>query len=264
MAVARRHGRCEGGEGRPATTVIGVNSEADQRNGERLSLVLRGSSATCRVQPWSFRPEVAQLVMYQQQQLPAVADLHRWSDRLRDLGYTSVRTTALATAAGLRVESAGFHSIQELVLLEHTRPTRARAAVTTRRLRDADHDDASAIDVAAFGSQWALETSAIAAVCAATPRHRGRAVGVPLAAYAISGRDAKQGFLQRLAVHPAHQRQGLGRALVVDSLQWLARWRVQRVLVNTPVDNDAALALYEGLGFQRLTEHLRLYERELA
>ena len=80
--------------------------EADQRNGERLSLVLRGSTATCRVQPWSFRPEVAQLVMYQQQQLPAVADLHRWSDRLRDLGYTSVRTTALATATNASNSSA--------------------------------------------------------------------------------------------------------------------------------------------------------------
>jgi len=242
-----------------------VNSEADQRNRARMPLVLRGTGSACRVQPWSFQPDIAQLVMYQQQRLPAVADLNRWADRLRELGYTSVRTTALATSAGLRVETAGFHTIQELILLEHRRPTRGYAAhVATRRLHVAQHDEASAVDKAAFGQQWALDAPALAAVCAATPRHRGRATGTPLAAYAISGRDAKQGFLQRLAVHPAQQRQGLGRALVLDSLQWLARWRVQRVLVNTPVDNDAALALYESVGFQRLSEHLRMYERALA
>lgn len=242
-----------------------MNSDADQRNRARMALVLRGTGSACRVQPWSFQPDVAQLVMYQQQRLPAVADLRRWSDRLRELGYTSVRTTALATSAGLRVETAGFHTIQELVLLEHPRPTRGPAnSVPTRRLSTAQHHEASAVDVAAFGQPWALEPSAVEAVCAATPRYRGRAAGTPMAAYAISGRDAKQGFLQRLAVHPAHQRQGLGRALVLDSLQWLARWRVQRVLVNTPVDNDAALALYESVGFRRLSEHLRMYELELA
>lgn len=242
-----------------------MNSEADQRNRERMPLVLRGTGSACRVQPWSFQPDVAQLVMYQQQRLPAVADLHRWADQLRELGYTSVRTTALATSAGLRVETAGFHTIQELILLEHPCPIRGRAtSVTTHRLPVAQHGEASVVDVASFGQQWALDAPAVAAVCAATPRHRSRAAGTPLAAFAISGRDAKQGFLQRLAVHPAHQRQGLGRALVLDSLQWLARWRVQRVLVNTPVDNVAALALYESVGFQRLSDHLRMYERALA
>jgi ribosomal protein S18 acetylase RimI-like enzyme len=69
--------------------------------------------------------------------------------------------------------------------------------------------------------------------------------------YAVTGRAGRQGFLQRVAVHPAHQRQGLGRKLVIDGLAWLKRWRVNRVVVNTPVDNRAALALYEGLGFRR-------------
>jgi len=148
-----------------------------------MPLVLRGSGSVCRVQPWSFQPDVAQLVMYQQLRLPGVADLNRWADSLRDLGYTSVRTTALATSAGLRVETAGFHTIQELILLEHPRPTRARTApVATRRLPVAQHSAASAVDVAAFRQEWALDTPAVAAVGAATPRHRSRAAGTPLAA----------------------------------------------------------------------------------
>jgi ribosomal protein S18 acetylase RimI-like enzyme len=83
-------------------------------------------------------------------------------------------------------------------------------------------------------------------------------------AYAVSGRDARQGFLQRLAVHPRAQRQGYGRALVLDSLRWAARWRVDRVLVNTHTTNQPALDLYEGVGFHRLHERLHVFERSLA
>ncbi len=232
------------------------------------TIVIGAHGVSCRVRPWSFQPRTAQLVMYQQHTLPSLADLRRWSDELRDLGYTTVRTTALATSAGLRAETAGFHVIQELVLLEHLAPGRAaHRSVSTNRLLVTKHAAASAIDLSAFGDQWALQPLAVGDVCSATPRHRARCVddtSGALAAYAISGRDGKQGFLQRLAVHPHAQRQGLGRALVLDSLQWSARWRVQRVLVNTPIDNEPALHLYETTGFRRLGDRLRVYEQALT
>ncbi|MDP2292254.1 MAG: GNAT family N-acetyltransferase [Actinomycetota bacterium] len=246
-----------------------MKSEADQRNLERPTLVLRGSGVSCRVQQWSYQPTTAQLVLYQQAQLPSLTDLQQWGDRLRSLGYTTVRTTALAATAAHRAEAAGYRCIQELVLLAHVEPSRSRRIAglgplaATHRLATDQHVAASAIDLAAFGTDWALDAHAIDGVCTATPRHRARSAGSPSGAYAISGRDAKQGFLQRLAVHPTLQRQGLGRALVHDSLQWAARWRVQRVLVNTPVDNEPALALYEQFGFRRLGEQLRVYELEL-
>jgi ribosomal protein S18 acetylase RimI-like enzyme len=69
--------------------------------------------------------------------------------------------------------------------------------------------------------------------------------------YAVTGRAGRRGFLQRLAVQPDHQRGGLGRALVLDGLRWLRRWRAERAVVNTQLENDAALALYENLGFRR-------------
>ena len=228
------------------------------------AFVLRGATVSCSVQQWSFQPRTAQLVLYHQHRLPTLADLQRWTERLREMGYTSVRTTALASTAALRVETAGFHAIQELVLLEHLEPQKATAPTTpTHRLPPDQHADASTIDLAAFGADWALEPRAISDVCAATPRHRARSAGAPVSAYAISGRDGKQGFLQRLAVAPSAQRQGLGRGLVLDSLRWLARWRVQRVLVNTPNDNEPALALYEHVGFRRINERLRVYELAL-
>jgi ribosomal protein S18 acetylase RimI-like enzyme len=82
-------------------------------------------------------------------------------------------------------------------------------------------------------------------------------------AYAISGRDGRNGYIQRLAVDPEHQRAGHGAALVADSLRWMARWRVHRALVNTHVGNTAALALYHRFGFVDLTERLHVYERRI-
>jgi ribosomal protein S18 acetylase RimI-like enzyme len=137
----------------------------------------------------------------------------------------------------------------------------------TRRLPIAAHDIASRVDCAAFGAEWGLDAVGIDDVRHATPRHRARAATGDdghMAGYAISGRDVNQGFLQRLAVMPAVQRTGLGRALVLDSLRWMAFWRVRRVLVNTAVDNLAALELYRSVGFSALDERLRVLERVVA
>ena len=228
-----------------------------------------------RVQPWSFQPHIAHLVVNHQRQVPSLDDVRRWTDPLPNLGYTAVRTNALGRGAGRQMECAGYTVLQELVLLELTPLRRAVSAIlnsaavrsgeriATRLLNNDQLADVSDIDVAAFGSDWGLCERAITDVCAATPRHRLRGAGEPLAAFAISGRDGRQGFLQRLSVSPECRRHGLGRALVIDSLEWMTRWHVQRVLVNTAFDNYAALALYEGLGFRRIGERLRVFERSL-
>lgn len=229
-------------------------------------LTLRGEGVSTRVLEWPSQPGVAQLIMYQQHRLPTADELTRWADMLRGRGFHRIRTSALAPAASHRVESVGFHTVQELVLLEHDHPRGSpKAALPSHRLLVGQHAAASALDHAAFGPGWSLDPVAIAEVRNATPHHRARAAGgTEPTAYAITGRDGRQGFLQRLAVHPDQQSHGLGRALVNDCLRWLALWRVDRVLVNTPVHNHVAIRLYETAGFRRLGERLRVYERELS
>jgi len=233
------------------------------------------NDSDCRVQRWSFQPHIAHLIVNQQHRIPPLSDVRQWTDRLAQHGYTAVRTNALNRATGRQMECAGYTVRQELVLLELSSARRAlNSALATptanhperlpTRHLDTDQIEAvSDVDVAAFGFDWGLCETAVTDVCGATPRHRLRGAGDPLAAFAISGRDGRQGFLQRLSVAPTHQRRGLGRALVLDSLEWMTRWRVQRVLVNTAFDNQAALALYQGLGFRRIGERLRVYERSL-
>jgi ribosomal protein S18 acetylase RimI-like enzyme len=139
-------------------------------------------------------------------------------------------------------------------------PPRPRAA--TAPLRARRHLEAARVDRAAFGDPWGNDAGDLAEIRRATPVHRARARFIntsgrrQLVAFAITGSAAGHGYLQRLAVAPAHQGRGHGRALTLDSLAWMRSRRLTYGLVNTAVDNHRALALYESVGFRRLPDEL--------
>jgi ribosomal protein S18 acetylase RimI-like enzyme len=233
-------------------------------------LILRAGGVVARVRPWAFEPNVAHLVLYNQSRLPTPTEILAWISDLRTVGYDTIRTGALGVQAGARFERLGFESVQSLVLLEHTSINSVNLSVPEHaadsvRLSSSDDAEASRVDVAAFGPGWCIDRIGIGDVRSATPRHRARSVRIDdrLVAYSISGRDGRNGYVQRLAVSPEHQHQGHGLVLVVDSLRWMARWRVQRALVNTHTGNDAALGLYHRLGFTDLSDRLHVYERRI-
>ena len=233
-------------------------------------LILRAGGVVARVRPWAYEANVAHLVLYNQSQLPTPSDISEWINGLRTAGYDTIRTGAVGTQAGARFERLGFEVIQSLVLLENKNVGSIGAALQkstggVTRLGIEDDHDASRVDAAAFGPGWCIDRVGIGDVRSATPRHRARAVRShkQLIAYAVSGRDGRHGYIQRLAVAPEHQHQGHGLSLVTDSLRWMARWRVHRALVNTHIGNDAALALYHRLGFTDLSDHLHVYERRI-
>jgi ribosomal protein S18 acetylase RimI-like enzyme len=229
--------------------------------------VLHGSGASCRVRTWSGDATVAQIIMYHDRRPPTAEDVHRWCADLAAVGFDRVRTGALYGHQADRLLPFGFAPLQRLALLEHSAPGDVpRPDGPTERLHADEEQAASVVDQAAFAWPWSLDAAAIAEVRSATPRHHARAIHRDgrLVAFAVSGRDGRLGFLQRLAVDPAAQRAGLGRRLVLDSLRWAARRRVARVLVNTHVDNDAALRLYETTGFVRMNDELVVLERDLG
>jgi ribosomal protein S18 acetylase RimI-like enzyme len=237
-------------------------------------LILRAGSVVARVRPWAFEPNVAHLVLYNQSRLPTPSDIVQWINDLRIAGFDTIRTGALGTQVGARFEHLGFEAIQSLILLEHTTVGGTTAGSTKKsagetmaivRLAADEDGEASRIDGAAFGAGWCIDRIGIGDVRSATPRHRARGVrvGAQLVAYAISGRDGRNGYVQRLAVSPEHQSRGYGAALVNDSLRWMARWRVRRALVNTHIGNESALALYHRLGFTDLSDRLHVFERRI-
>ena len=80
--------------------------------------------------------------------------------------------------------------------------------------------------------------------------------------YQISTKNDGDGHLARLAVLPEARNQGLGQALVADALARFRSRHIERVTVNTQVDNLPSLALYRKLGFRRLAETYSVYQYE--
>jgi ribosomal protein S18 acetylase RimI-like enzyme len=243
----------------------------------------RGLSRRVRVRPSAFDPGVVLLALADQGIVPDPDELAGWVDTLaaRD-GVRAIRTGALFAAAAGRFADAGFSVVDTLMLLraDLTDPPVRSARRTdgaTAPLRARQHGVAAQIDSAAFGAEWGNGAADLAEIRRATTSHRARIrrassspprSGVlrrpPIVAFAITGAAGGQGYLQRLAVLPEHQRRGHGRALTIDSLAWMRRRRLGHAVVNTGIDNEPARALYESLGFRALPDRLVVMQLDLA
>jgi ribosomal protein S18 acetylase RimI-like enzyme len=240
------------------------------RNG---SIALRDAGVSARAHPYTAVPGMALVVVPDGSAVPAPEHFHVWARRLAEHGFTAMRTGALSPRQAEQAERAGLRCVQELALLEMAAPPAvAGPHRRTHRLRRRHLQTAADIDRAAFGPSWWLDAAMLADVRNATPMHRGRIIrgdasiqgdGLPangVVGFLISGRAGRTGYVQRLAVHPAAHRRGLATDLLVDSLRWMHRARLQRVFVNTHVDNVGALALYRAHGFVDLPDRLRVFE----
>jgi len=58
------------------------------------------------------------------------------------------------------------------------------------------------------------------------------------------------GILHWVAVHPAHRRRRLGRAVVLDALRWMHQTGRRAAVLTTEVHRVAAVRLYLSLGFK--------------
>jgi len=233
---------------------------------------LRWRGGWARIAPWpGAERDVAHLTVGSDFPPPdEVVD--RCLARLRRAGYGGVVTNALTAADSLPFVDAGFRVRERLHLLDHDLarlpvPAGVRA---TRRARRSDRPTVLAVDRRAFDASWRLAgADALQDAVRATPIARFRVVddgddtAGGVVGYAITGRAGPQGYLQRVAVAPSGRRRGWGRALVADGLHWLRFRGATRVIVNTQIGNEPALALYESCGFRRLPVGLSVLGRPL-
>lgn len=216
--------------------------------------VIRRGQERVRAGPWRGDSEVAYLSPAPGAPRPSASLVRRCLEELSEEGYRRVVTAALLPHEQDAFVSAGFEVAEQLLLLAHDlRVIPDAPAVPTRRAGLDDRPVVLDVDARSFPEFWQLDDSGLEEALTATPRARFRVVadddGRP-AAYAITGRAGRKGYVQRLAVRPDRRRAGLGRVLVVDGLRWLRRWRADRALVNTQEENTAAAALYAELGFR--------------
>ena len=233
-----------------------------------------------RAGPWRGDPDVAYLNPVPGSPLPSPEFIRRCMRTLSTQGYDRVVTGALSPSEQASFRAAGFVPSEELHLLGHdlrlvppvTALTASGSPVGLRRAGRVDRPSVLALDARAFDTFWRLDEPGLEEALSATPHSRFRVATIAdaaapdferIAGYAITGRAGRRGYLQRLAVDPDVQRAGIGSALVLDALRWLKRWRVDRAMVNTQLQNARALALYERLGFRRETVGLAVLAADL-
>lgn len=218
-----------------------------------------------RLGPWRSDPATAELTSLGSARPPQRLSVERSLEVIAARGFRRVVTNALSDAEQAAYLRAGFRVHERLHLLAHDLRDipDARTDVVLRRARRRDHPAVLAVDAAAFDPFWQLDERGLRDAIEATPSSRTRvAGGRTLRGYAVTGRAGPRGYLQRLAVDPATQGEGIGRALVVDALSWLRRRRCRVALVNTQEVNTVALHLYEELGFHPRVDGLAVLSFE--
>lgn len=63
------------------------------------------------------------------------------------------------------------------------------------------------------------------------------------------GHDGHRGWLYYLAVEPAHQKDGFGRAMVAEAEDWLRDRGIPKVQLMVRAENTKACAFYDRLGY---------------
>lgn len=163
--------------------------------------------------------------------------------------------------------ASGFENRQQIVLLEwRYQPTAARetAGIRIRKMTEADLPDVEKTDAASFDPLWQnpLETLRRAyaqALYATVAESENGIIG-----YQISTGGGQRAHLARLAVHPAVQGKGAGRALLKDLFVSLTYMGILRLSVNTQSDNQASLSLYQRMGFMRTGEQFPVYTFDIS
>lgn len=139
------------------------------------------------------------------------------------------------------------------------------AASVSYTIRDAAHVDLEALvalDGRTFDSLWrytwrqmwdAWINGPVLVAC----------VGDELAGYAALSVDSDVCTVARLAVAPAWQGQGLGRALLTASLQLAQEERCTRAILNTQATNQRSQQLYRDFGFRPTGETFAVFVLDL-
>jgi ribosomal protein S18 acetylase RimI-like enzyme len=180
--------------------------------------------------------------------------------------YSGIRVVAIAMQKWFEslLEKSTFDYVHDVVMLmwesSKPAPVPCNQSIVLRPMDFSDLDEVVTIDTTAFGPVWqnsrqTLEIAFMQSVISTVVEDHQRLIG-----YQISTVSSMGGHLARLAVRPEAQGQGVGYALVHDTLDRFKKRGARRVTVNTQNDNLPSLALYIKAGFKYTGESYRVYQ----
>ena len=225
-----------------------------------------------RVAPWQGDPKTVLVGPARGRRAPQPADIRDCIERLRGRGVKTAVTPALSPYEAEPFFQAGFELHERLHLLaknlrqaevaqdpevEPTTPS-SPTGLQLSTARRWHRTNMLSVDREAFEGFWQFDALSLAEALNATPHYWARLARVQgqTVGYAVTGRAGDRGYLQRLAVVPEVQGQGVGSSLVNDAIAWLRARRVAVALVNTQEVNRRAFDLYQRHGFVRQSEGL--------
>ena len=183
-------------------------------------------------------------------------------DEIARAGGANVAAIAMQPWFQNVLVAGGFENRQNIVMLEwQYQPWASGEArgVRIRKMEESDLPEVERTDAASFPPLWQnhLETLHRAfsqALLATVAENENGIVG-----YQLSTGGRMRAHLARLAVHPALQGRGVGRALLGDLFARLNQYGIPKLTVNTQNDNHVSLRLYQKMGFLRTGEQYPVY-----
>ena len=187
--------------------------------------------------------------------LERVARAAEREDVLRriDLGFTDLPNRPfiepVLSGCGFELHEEWFEMLLPEVPSDAT-PPRFPRGYRLRPLVEADADAFIKVNEAAYGE--APAPPAMARECIATADSMQgveAAGGAVVAVLRLVRQSPATGYIDDLAVHPDHQKRGLGTLLMRWALAWVAGQGLRRARLHVRSDNAPALHVYRSLGF---------------
>jgi ribosomal protein S18 acetylase RimI-like enzyme len=260
---------------RPQSGAAGENEPVADKDAKRMALAdqptnvtqrghwpgritLRRGWARAEARPWNDDEPQAALRLLR----GGASFLEACASRLLDLGTEGVISPPLPLSAQRAWTQAGFKPFIDLALMRKSLDgAEGSPSHLVVERPDAELTELLAIDEAAFSPFWRFNYGALEEAIGATSRSTTLIIlgstGTPIA-YAVVGFGSAIAYLQRVAVQPDWHGHGMGRSLVRVVARKARSSGAKVLLLNTQMDNESAIGLYEDEGFVKLPEPLSL------
>jgi len=198
-------------------------------------------------------------------------------DMLWPVAQAALAESGVKVAAALGLEDwfgplclrAGFvrtHSV--VVLSRHRAPLEPAVGlppeVQVRQARPSDYDEIAATDLAAFTPPWQMSARLMSQAIPLADLITVAEIDSQMVGYQLTTPSQQGAHLARLAVLPAWQGHGIGKALVRHLIEYYNRRGIRELTVNTQDTNAASLSVYRALGFVSTGASYPVYQTNTA